>query len=798
MLELYFSRLRFAFLSFWLVALVWGCNSGVDQHVKVALLSQDCLINSDCLSPLACAFKACHVQCLSSRDCDGGARCLAADHPYKVCQLSTELSCTSNRDCKEKLICGVDGQCRDGCQADTDCIEGQRCVSGTCADVNELDAQGQLTPAPGSTAGAEGTPCVYVSDCSSALLCRNQSCLPQCKSDVDCGAGQTCHDTRCEANGSIPQTCSYNSECKTAQGERCAGGICRCSCVENRDCPTGERCDGCACESDPNAPKACHYNSECDVAGQICRDNACQCACHADADCGPDQTCDGCGCVDTSECGAPCDPGYVCKNKACTLFCAGTLQLCGASCADLSTNPQHCGSCDQACSNGQACENGQCQDLGLSTSCWALHQRNPSAKSGVYALDPDGPDQGDPKFDAYCDMTNDGGGWTLVLKADGTKPTFNFTESIWEQATPFHPESADLSQNEAKLDSYSRIPVGAIRIVTDDGTTESAVVAAADEQSLYQAVRQPILAERQVRPTALGRAGWMSLFPGKSLIGSNCNLEGIDPEIVVPDIASQPLRIGVRIGLLSSTGSDCSDPEGYVGIGGEIDGGSTCTTGPGPSVGGVTACGVGGTFSAFGYVFVRELPRSCAEVKLQQPTAHDGVYRIDPDGVGALPEFDAYCDMTFDGGGWTLFFVQPAVGGSVEGIPAPGGNQYLPVATTRALALLGSQVHIRTAGLALTRSLTSIAGDYPIVNLRRGAVLNVNAMMPGPTAAVTGWTGPMAVAKYLWQGCHEDELGDTYPGLYHACNNTGGIQIDAGRATWIYEAADEDLEVYVR
>lgn len=110
--------------------------------------------------------------------------------------------------------------------------------------------------------------------------------------------------------------------------------------------------------------------------------------------------------------------------------------LCGDRCVDLATDPDHCGACDTPCSASQTCGGGKCI---APTSCKELLSLWPGAPTGPHSLLIDG-----ARLPAYCDMTTDGGGFTLVFRVNAgltgdpytlfTNPPLN--DDVPAEATP--------------------------------------------------------------------------------------------------------------------------------------------------------------------------------------------------------------------------------------------------------------------------------------------------------------------------------------------------------------------------
>ncbi len=111
----------------------------------------------------------------------------------------------------------------------------------------------------------------------------------QCKSDGDCGPGQTCTMT---APGGLCAGCGTADDCPDPLAFECFMGTCQRICIEDTDCPAGYecksvgRCGLIACSS------ACPPPYVCD--GGFCRRPACSNTppeCPAAMTCGQDDVC---------------------------------------------------------------------------------------------------------------------------------------------------------------------------------------------------------------------------------------------------------------------------------------------------------------------------------------------------------------------------------------------------------------------------------------------------------------------------------------------------------------------------
>jgi hypothetical protein len=312
------------------------------------------------------------------------------------------------------------------------CAAGLTCRAGAC----ELVCPG----AQAACAGACVSPMTDPQHCG--------ACGRACAADQVCAAGvcacptgQTrCGDRCVDAQADARHCGGCDMAC--AAGQVCAAGRC-----ETR-CPTGQTVCSMTCVT--TATDALHCGrcaNEC-PAGARCAAGSCACP--------AGQTACGDACVDTAVsrshcgmCGRACSAAggtAACVDGACfVVACDAARGDCDRTAANgceaaLATDGRNCGACGNACATGM-CMAGAC--VGART-CAELHAMAPTAPSGQYPLDPDGPG-GEPGFTAYCDMTTDGGGWTYLATVTNSGDAANMgnwlvaspSPNNWESTTAF-------------------------------------------------------------------------------------------------------------------------------------------------------------------------------------------------------------------------------------------------------------------------------------------------------------------------------------------------------------------------
>ncbi|KAL9952634.1 hypothetical protein ACROYT_G039912 [Oculina patagonica] len=150
------------------------------------------------------------------------------------------------------------------------------------------------------------------------------------------------------------------------------------------------------------------------------------------------------------------------------------------------------------------------------------------------------------------------GGWTPVMKMDGSKTTFHFDSGYWSNQNHYNPSAwvTGFDTQEAKLASYWNTPFSKICLGMKIDQQIKFIVINKQANSLYS-----LIADGQYRATSLGRSTWFSVMGSYAALQSYCNKEGFN-------VACSLINAGkARIGIVGNNENDCGSCDSRMGFG---------------------------------------------------------------------------------------------------------------------------------------------------------------------------------------------------------------------------------------
>jgi hypothetical protein len=444
-----------------------ACDTASGRCVPCTAATDRCPAGQYCVGATNTCAAGCRDDLSCSTGADGGLGPRRCDTAAHAC-----VDCVTDAHCPAGTLC-VGNLCVAGCNAGRPCPASQQCCGGACVDPQSNIAHcgacdSRCTIAGGTSRCANGTCAVGActapaADCDGAAAngcevdtsrdvlhcggcatpcaarphavasCSAASCAYACAAgfaDCDgdaangCEADTTSSTAACGACGTRCDPPNATAVCAAGRCQvgSCATGFGDCDGNATNGCETDTRvtvshCGTCghACASAPNAVPACALG----VCALLCTAGFADCDGNAANGCETDTRtsashCGGCG----RACSLPNAATAACVASSCAVAtCLAPYGNCDGSAVngcetDTRTTNAHCGGCGMACAAGLSCAGSTCAPQ---ASCAAILRAFPGIASGAYTIDPDGSGAGAP-FRVYCDMSTDGGGWTMVYK----------------------------------------------------------------------------------------------------------------------------------------------------------------------------------------------------------------------------------------------------------------------------------------------------------------------------------------------------------------------------------------------